>query len=365
MRSKSTTSLPLCAAAVAAHAAIGSTSLTPVSSFAKPSAPLKARVDCDAGHTVELVALDRDAKEIARASVSAGEVDLLALLPAIAAPAQALRVQLIVDGTAQAAPLLVTPLHGRPTIRLTNAMRADGKTPYTRVIGWGDRLLDESNAEYQKLKLAWPSADPAPCSGLRLTLDEDVVFQTTAGDIHIRMRPDEAPSTARNFVELARSGFYDGTPFHRIVPFDREGRPFVIQGGDPTGTGDGGPGYDIMLEPSSLAHDFGVISIARNDWPDSGGSQFFFCLSKEGTARLDGQYCAFGEATAGADTILKIADVEIADIATGKPKQLHFVTTAKVVPALAWTPGVGRADTRVTIPSRTTTPNATTTVDDR
>ncbi|MSR41192.1 MAG: peptidylprolyl isomerase [Phycisphaerales bacterium] len=191
-----------------------------------------------------------------------------------------------------------------------------------------------------------------PFSGLRLALDEDVVLNTTAGNINVRLRMDEAPSTARNFIELARSGFYDGTPFHRVVPLDREGRPFVIQGGDPIGTGDGGPGYDIMLEPSTLAHDFGVLSIARNDWPDSGGSQFFFCLSREGTARLDGQYCAFGESTTGAEAILKIADVEIEDIATGRPKRIEFVTTAKVVPAPAWTPGVGRADARVTIPPR-------------
>ncbi len=365
MRTLSNSTIPLCAAAMAAHAAIGSTGLTPVSSFAKPNAPLKARVDCDAGHTVELVALDSSAKEVGRASVTAGEVDLVAMLPSIAAPMQALRVQLLVDGTALAAPLLITPLHGRPTIRLASALRADGKTAYTRVIGWGDRLLDESNAEYQKLKLSWSDADPAPFSGLRLSLDEDVVFDTTAGEIRIRMRPDEAPNTAHNFVELARCGFYDGTPFHRVVPLDREGRPFVIQGGDPIGTGDGGPGYDIMLEPSKLPHDFGVISIARNDWPDSGGSQFFFCLSREGTARLDGQYCAFGEATAGAEAILKVADVEIADIATGKPKQLHFVTSAKVVPALPWTPGVGRDDARVQIPPRATAPKSAATVDDR
>ncbi len=357
MRNISARSIPVCAAALATHAVLGSTGLTPVSTFSKPNAPLIARVECDSGHTVELVALDKNAKELGRASVSAGEVDLITLLPVLSAQAHASRVQLLVDGTPLAAPLLVVPLLGRPTIRLTTALRADGKTSYTRVIGWGDRLLDESNVEYQKLKAAWIPADAAPLSGLRLSLDEDVIFTTTTGEIVIRMRADEAPQTARNFVDLARNGFYDGTPFHRVVPLDREGRPFVIQGGDPIGTGDGGPGYDIMLEPSALAHDFGVLSIARNDWPDSGGSQFFFCLSREGTARLDGQYCAFGEAVTGADVITRIADVDIADLATGRPKTLHHVTTAKVVPALPWTPGIGRGDARVTqsLPNTTAT----------
>ena len=79
-----------------------------------------------------------------------------------------------------------------------------------------------------------------------------MVFETTAGRIRFAMRPDMAPATARNFVQLAASGFYDGTVVHRVVPKGRGGRPFVIQGGDPTGTGDGGPGYDVMLEPSAL-----------------------------------------------------------------------------------------------------------------
>jgi len=229
-------------------------------------------------------------------------------------------------------------------------VRPDGTTKFMRVIGWGESLLDPSNEAHKKLAAEWAKSDPTPRSGFRLERDRDVVFETTAGRIRFAMQPDEAPNTARNFVELAASGFYDGTIVHRIVPADRNGRPFVIQGGDPTGTGDGGPGYDLPLEPSKLPHDFGVVSMARSDWPDSAGSQWFVGLSREATARLDGQYCAFGHAVEGAEAILKIADGELADPATGRPKTPETVTRAYTVPAPAWTPGKGRPDARVERP---------------
>jgi peptidyl-prolyl cis-trans isomerase B (cyclophilin B) len=253
-----------------------------------------------------------------------------------------LRVQAVVRGTPEGAPLLVTPLIGRPTIRVATEMRPDGVTPYTRIIGWGDTLLDPSNAEHQRLRAAWAKEDPAPHSGFRVERDRDVLFETTAGRIRFAMRPDAAPNTARNFVDLAAAGFYDGTIVLRVVPRGRGGKPFVIQGGDPTGTGDGGPGYDIPLEPSTLPHDFGVLSMARNDWPDSAGSQWFVALTREETTRLDGQYCAFGQAVEGAEAI--------ADEKTGRPVEPVRVLRATAVPAPAWTPGKGRPDAPVVRP---------------
>ena len=98
-----------------------------------------------------------------------------------------------------------------------------------------------------------------------------------------------------------------------------KGHPFVIQGGDPTGTGSGGPGWWLPIENSSLQHEFGVISMARAADPDSAGSQFFICLSREGTARLDGQYCAFGETIEGDDVIRAISSTPLADPSSGKP----------------------------------------------
>ena len=99
--------------------------------------------------------------------------------------------------------------------------------------------------------------------------------------------PKSAPNTAWNFRHLAANGFYDDTTFHRVVHFDRTGRRFVIQGGDPSGTGEGSAGWDLPMENSTLAHDLGVISMARADHPDSAGSQFFFCLGtrRDGPAR--------------------------------------------------------------------------------
>lgn len=325
--------------------------LAPKTTFAKPGAAAIATLSGVAG-ACELALLAADATELARIEVAGpGEVDLVAAFPAIGGATRALRVQAIVAGEPSGAPLLVVPLVNRDTIRTTTDLRPDGTTKYTRVIGWGDRLLDETSEAHVALKAAWPKGDPQPPSGVRLEADRDVVFETTAGTIRFAMRPDEAPNSARNFVELAASGFYDGTIVHRIVPADRNGRPFVIQGGDPTGTGDGGPGYDIPLEPSGLEHDFGVLSMARNDWPDSAGSQWFVCLSREATARLDGQYCAFGHAVEGAEAILRIADGILADPTTGRPEKPESVVRARAVPARPWTPGKGRPDARVERPA--------------
>src|SRR5690606_19239360 len=110
-----------------------------------------------------------------------------------------------------------------------------------------------------------------------------------------------------NFVHLAQGGFYTDIIFHRVVAKLPDGRPFVIQVGDPSGTGLGGPGYMIDLEKSTLPHDFGVLSMARDTDPDTNGAQVFVCLSKEGTSFLDGRYTSFGHAISGSDVIRKIA----------------------------------------------------------
>ena len=314
--------------------------------FARVDGPLFVRVAAPC----ELVLLDAAGKDLARAAAGAGEHDLATLLPAIRGIPCAVRVQAMVGTRPEGAPLVVTPLEVRPTIRTMVDLRPDGKTRFTRIIGWGDRLLDPSNAAHVEASKSWEKADPSPRSGFRVDVDQDVVFETSAGRVRFAMRPDMAPATARNFVELASRGFYDGTIVHRVVPKGRGGKPFVIQGGDPTGTGDGGPGYDIMLEPSALPHDFGVISMARNDWPDSAGSQWFVALTREETARLDGQYCAFGEAVEGADAILAIERGEIADEATGRPRAPVTVTRAFVQPARPWVPGRGRTEARVARP---------------
>ena len=125
--------------------------------------------------------------------------------------------------------------------------------------------------------------------------------------IVLELYPDIAPNTAYNFIELAQTGFFEGIIFHRVVP------DFVIQGGDPTGLGQGTPGYTIPGEfaangfENRLIHDRGVVSMAR--WSDfnSAGSQFFITVKK--TARLDGEYAAFGKVISGMDVVDAISVV--------------------------------------------------------
>ncbi|MCI2147312.1 MAG: peptidylprolyl isomerase [Clostridiales bacterium] len=118
---------------------------------------------------------------------------------------------------------------------------------------------------------------------------------------------DIAPITVENFEKLAKSGFYDGLTFHRVIP------GFMIQGGDPDGTGAGGPGYSIKGEfaangvKNDLKHTTGVLSMARTMDPNSAGSQFFIMVAD--APHLDGQYAAFGKITDGMDVAQDIANV--------------------------------------------------------
>ena len=127
------------------------------------------------------------------------------------------------------------------------------------------------------------------------------------GIIRAELYPEIAPNTVRNFISLVKKGFYDGVIFHRVIP------GFMIQGGDPTGTGMGGPGYSIEGEFTSngfqndLKHTRGVISMARSMNPNSAGSQFF--IMHQDAPHLDGQYAAFGKVVAGMDVVDKIASV--------------------------------------------------------
>jgi len=126
--------------------------------------------------------------------------------------------------------------------------------------------------------------------------------------IKVELYPEIAPNTVRNFVSLIQKGYYNGLIFHRVIP------GFMIQGGDPEGTGMGGPGYGIKGEFSSngfenpLKHERGVISMARSNDPNSAGSQFFIMVKEYPS--LDGQYAAFGKVTEGMETADKIVSVE-------------------------------------------------------
>ena len=128
------------------------------------------------------------------------------------------------------------------------------------------------------------------------------VIKTNKGDIHLELNPAEAPLTVNNFVVLARDGYYDGVTFHRVVP------RFVIQGGDPTGTGSGGPGYNFKDEAVTRQYKAGTVAMA-NAGPNTNGSQFFICL--EDQPGLPPNYTIFGDTVTGMDVVrnIRVGDV--------------------------------------------------------
>jgi peptidyl-prolyl cis-trans isomerase B (cyclophilin B) len=128
--------------------------------------------------------------------------------------------------------------------------------------------------------------------------EQIAVITTPKGVIKFKFFRDGAPNTVDNFVKLASKGFYNGLTFHRVVP------GFVIQGGDPSGDGTGGPGYSIKAEFNSHPHLEGSVAMARSADPDSAGSQFYICLGAQ--PFLDGKYTVFGQVTEGMDVVQKI-----------------------------------------------------------
>src|SRR5213595_3707525 len=161
--------------------------------------------------------------------------------------------------------------------------------------------------------------------------NEVAVIKTNEGEMVVQFWNDAAPSTIENFKKLARTGFYNGTIFHRIV------KGFMIQGGDPNSKdpakedryGAGGPGYKIKAEFNDHSHERGVISMAREPDPDSAGSQFFICLGP--VTRLDHQYTTFGKLIKGDDVLTKIGDTPVTPNSMGEnSKPTKRVTIEKI-----------------------------------
>ena len=148
--------------------------------------------------------------------------------------------------------------------------------------------------------------------------------QIMSGELY----PEKAPNTVSNFIALANSGFYDGLIFHRVIP------GFMIQGGDPEGSGMGGPGYAIRgefsgngFEKNDLKHTLGVLSMARSMPPDSAGSQFFIMVGD--APHLDGQYAAFGKITENAEAAVEISRVP-RSMMNDKPKKPQVMKSIRV-----------------------------------
>jgi cyclophilin family peptidyl-prolyl cis-trans isomerase len=138
-------------------------------------------------------------------------------------------------------------------------------------------------------------------------IDDNAVYEITIatdkGDIVMELQPRLAPNTVNNFVALARQGFYDNVTFHRVVP------EFVIQGGDPEGSGRGGPGYRFADEPVQGEYTLGAVAMA-NAGPNTNGSQFFICID-DCTRKLDKAYNLFGYVTSGLDVTQQIRQGDV------------------------------------------------------
>ena len=157
-------------------------------------------------------------------------------------------------------------------------------------------LALNSAAFAQEKKKTW---DREP----EMKIDADKIYvarmDTTEGPIVLELYPKQAPHHVNSFVFLAKEGYYDGVIFHRVIP------GFMIQGGDPTGTGQGGPGYKLKSEFNSTHHGRGILSAARTADPNSAGSQFF--IMHGDAPHLDNQYTAYGKVIEGMETVDKIA----------------------------------------------------------
>lgn len=164
-----------------------------------------------------------------------------------------------------------------------------------------------------------------PSTKLDITKDYKVILKTTEGDITIKINALDTIMASTNFVYLARLGYYEGTVFHRVV------KDFMIQGGDPTGTGSGGPGYNFKDEPFEGEYVRGAVAMA-NSGPDTNGSQFF--IVHKDSLQLPKSYVIFGKVISGMDVVDKIANAPVEDGGSGevsKPLSPVSIIKAEVI----------------------------------
>ncbi len=186
--------------------------------------------------------------------------------------------------------------------------------------------MDNSNNTNEDTSQTKATTDPSKDT---IALDKQPMVTLNIkdmGSIKIALLPDIAPNTVNNFIHLTQDGFYNGLIFHRVI------KDFMIQGGDPTGTGMGGPNYSISGEFTSnnfsnpLSHTAGVISMARSNHPDSAGSQFF--IVHKDSQFLDGQYAAFGVVIEGMDVVDAIA--KVATNSSDRPEKDVVIESATI-----------------------------------
>lgn len=166
-------------------------------------------------------------------------------------------------------------------------------------------LNKESSSTEATAERSAPAAATAPEAAVDLSVDESglskavAVIETPKGKIKFRFYSNDAPNTSARIAELIQSGFYNGLTFHRVVA------DFVVQGGDPTGTGSGGSGQKLKSEVNFRKHTPGAVAMARAQSPDSADSQFYIALAD--TPHLDGSYTVFGQVTEGMEVVKSLA----------------------------------------------------------
>ena len=172
-----------------------------------------------------------------------------------------------------------------------------------------------------------PAAAVAPAPVVRNYENQIVELHTSAGEIDIRIYPQIAPNHAKNFIDLAAAGFYDGTRFHRVIP------EFMIQGGDPNTKGDdvstwgmGGSGRELAAEFNAVKHRRGIVSMARSQNPNSASSQFFIVVAD--APSLNNQYTVFGEVVRGMEVVDAIVNAPRNDM--DRPQQPTTITATRV-----------------------------------
>jgi peptidyl-prolyl cis-trans isomerase B (cyclophilin B) len=168
----------------------------------------------------------------------------------------------------------------------------------------------------------WPADYPVTGDSVAvMTVEQEGVGPL--GTMIIEFYPDKAPNHVRNFKWLTDHGFYNGVPFHRVI------KGFMIQGGDPQGTGMGGPGWSVNAEFNDRPHVKGILSMARTSDPNSAGSQFFICHGDP--SNLNGQYTVFGKVIKGLEVIDKVANVAVGGPQNSSPLQKVYMKSVRIV----------------------------------
>ncbi len=193
----------------------------------------------------------------------------------------------------------IWPLVGATTLLavLALALACNGNGEGTPSTQDEAQLTEQTPATSPSLELTPMTFAERP----ELSIDPDkkyiAIIETEKGTFRIQLKPDLAIQTVNSFVFLAREGYYDGVTFHRVIP------GFMAQGGDPTGTGSGGPGYTLPAEFSDTPYVRGTVGMARTADPDSGGSQFFITYTDQYQDALNGLFTVFGEVVDGMDVV--------------------------------------------------------------